>query len=74
MRAVLSVLGCAALIGITATAIWASSTGWRISGRLDKPVSVREGSVHSPRGGNGMALYYFGSGRGHVGGGYNFGK
>jgi hypothetical protein len=61
-------------LALTAGAYVASAAGCGLPGMLDKPVSIREGSV----GGGGThrhgTLLYFGSSRRHSGGGFRGGK
>jgi len=62
----------ALLAGITVVAYGASFHGWFLPRPLEKPVSLREGSV---RGGtHGHGFIYFMGGRSHYGGGYRRGK
>jgi hypothetical protein len=60
------------LLGLTAGAFKASSLGWGLPGLMEKPVSIREGSVNGRPGAGGF--WYFGSHRRHSGGGYQSGK
>jgi hypothetical protein len=60
--------------GSTAGAFVASTTGLGLPGVLDKPVSVRQGSVSGRRrSGSMLPFIYFGTRR-HRGGGYGYGK
>jgi hypothetical protein len=58
------------LLACTVTAYGGCFYGWFLPEPLKKPVSLREGSAHSPRG---YGLYWLGA-RSHYGGGYRGGK
>jgi hypothetical protein len=57
---------------LTGGAYVASAAGWGLSGMLDKPVSIREGSVGGTH--HHGTLLYFGTSRRHSGGGFRGGK
>lgn len=54
--------------GLTGSAFMASRNGWGLSGRLEKPVSIRKGSTGH------HYVYFTGTRRRHWRGGYHFGK
>jgi hypothetical protein len=61
----------ALLTGLTVVAYGGAFRGWFLPEPLEKPVSLREGSVRT--GSTGHRLFFIG-GRSHAGGGYRGGK
>jgi hypothetical protein len=59
------------LITVTVVAYGAAFHGWFLPSRLDKPVSLRDGSPKAQA--RGYGLYFLGR-RSHYGGGYRGGK
>jgi len=56
---------------LTGGAFMASALGWGLPGKLDQPISIRQGSAGGTRHGT---FLYFGSTRRHFGGGLHGGK
>ena len=73
MRWVAVIIIAAVFLFITGGAMLASAAGWGLPTQLDKPVSIREGSIGAPRHAGGRTFLYFDS-RSHAGGGFHGGK
>jgi hypothetical protein len=75
MRWIVTLIGTALMVVVTVAAYGAATAGTGLPGLLERPVSVRQGSVRGTGGHRGAAFYYFGThSRSHMGGGYGFGK
>jgi len=74
MRWVAVIIIAAIFVFVTGGAFLASAAGWGLPSQLDKPVSIREGSVGERRHAGGHTFLYFGSSRSHAGGGFHGGK